>query len=88
MSSITRVLAELPQLPGTKVKTKVVGNKVFTRATMPNGDLECSIVERTPNGSKLLKSAITTEKGTSVHREGQIDKYFDKKSGRCFDSIA
>lgn len=85
MSSITRVMMNLPQLPGDKVRTKVLGNKIFTRVTKPNGDVEASIIEKGANGMTLLKSAFTNERGSTIFKKDQYHVVYDKKSGRVFD---
>ena len=85
MSSITRVMLGLPQLPTTKVNSKVFGNKIFTRATMANGDIECSIIEKTDSGMKLLKSSVMNSRGCFISKLGKPDIFIDKKSGRVFD---
>lgn len=85
MSSITRVMLGLPQLPTDKIKTKVIKDVIFTRVTKPNGDIELSIVKETPNGRKLLKSVLQNERGSDIYKHGKYHVYYDKKSGRLFD---
>ena len=85
MSSITRIMLGLPQLPTDKVKTKKIGDIIFTRVIKPNGDKELSIIKETDKGMKLLKSVFENEKGSNVYKPGQYHKYLEKKSGRVYD---
>ncbi len=88
MSSITRVMLGLPQLPTDKVKTKKLGNYIFTRVIKPNGCKELSIVEETSKGRKLLKSVLENERGSDIFKHGKYHVYYDKKSGRVFEANA
>ena len=85
MSSITRIMMGLPQLPTDKVKTKNVGKYIFTRVTKPNGNEELSIIEKTDKGLKLLKSTFINERGSSITKTNKYQVFIDKRSGRIFD---
>ena len=85
MSSITRIMMGIPQLPGDKVKTKVLGNKIFTRVTKPSGELETSIIEQSDKGMTLLKSSFTNERGSTIYKKDSYHVIYDKRSGRVFD---
>ena len=88
MSSITRVMLGLPQLPTDKVRTKKIGDIIFTRVVKPNGDKELSIVQETNKGRKLLKSVLENERGSDIFKHGKYHVYYDKRSGRVFDMKA
>ncbi len=85
MSSITRIMMGLPQLPTDKVRTKKIGDIIFTRVIKPNGDKELSIIKDAPEGRKLLKSVFENEKGSNVYKPGKYHKYYEKKSGNIYD---
>lgn len=85
MGSIARSLMGLPQLPTDKVRTKKIGDIIFTRVKKPNGDRELSIIKETPNGRKLLKSIIETERKSDINKVGKYHVCYDKRSGRIFD---
>ena len=87
MSSITRVMMGLPQLPTDKVRTKKIGNIIFTRVTKPNGDKELSIVKETSKGRELLKSVLQNERGSDINKPGKYHVYYDRRSGRVFNAI-
>ena len=88
MSSITRIMLGLPQLPTDKIKTKKIGNIIFTRVTKQNGDREISIIKETENGRKLLKSILQDDRGSDIFKHGKYHVYYDKRSGRIFDRNA
>ena len=88
MSSITRVIMGIPQLPTDKVKTKKLGNYIFTRVTKPNGNKELSIVQETEKGRTLLKSVLENERGSDIYKKNRYHVYYDKRSGRVFDANA
>ncbi len=88
MSSITRVMLGLPQLPTDKVRTKKIGDIIFTRVIKPNGDKELSIVKEQGKNRTLLKSVLENERGSDIYKAGKYHVYYDKRSGRVFDHKA
>ena len=83
MSSITRLMMGIPQLPGTKVRTKVKGKYIFYRATLPNDVVECSIIKKTPKGRELVKSVIMDKFFSRIHRNASnADLFVDKRTGK------
>jgi len=82
MSSITRIMSGLPQLPGTKLKTKVKGDYIFSRALLPDGSCEASIIKKTNNGMTLVKSIFEDKFGIKIFKANEYEAYIDKTRGR------
>ncbi len=84
MSSITRVMLGLPFAKGTKGTTKQVKGHIFTRAHMPDGSVECSIVRPVPKDKPgiLVKSVIIKGDEVDFYKPGILDYRLNKRTGR------
>lgn len=88
MSSICRVLMGLPFEKGTSARMKQVGDIIYTRAKMPNGTTETSIIKCTKDGRKLLKSVVIDGDWVEIYRPQITDLKFNKKTGRRIDFMS